>query len=103
MEKGTVPSDNSTLFKVFYDVTEHFAKRFDKTGRQLAFKGKNRKDAAAWQKKLRAKLVGRVDMGSIWREDWTIYTEPDVIATFYAFVPKDIKKGERRPSVICPH
>ncbi len=110
-----------SYFNQFYDVTEHFAKRFDKAGRQMAFKGKTRKDAAVWQKKLRTKLVevlgldtmeptkprpklhARDDTGSVWREDWTIYTEPDVIATFYAFVPKDIKKGERRPAVICPH
>jgi len=104
-----------------YDVTNHFAKRFDTVGRQMAYKGKTRKDAISWQKKLRAKLSellgmntfertkprakchGREDMGSYWREDWTIHTEPDVIAPFYALVPKDIKKGERRPAVICPH
>ncbi len=110
-----------SYFGHFYDVTEHFAKRFDKVGRQLAFRGKSRKDASAWQKKLRAKLIeltglhafertglrpelhGREDMGTFWREDWTIHTEPDVIAPFYALVPKGIKKGERRPAVICPH
>jgi hypothetical protein len=111
----------SAYFDHFYDVTEHFAARFDKIGRQMAFKGKTRQDAIAWQKKLRAKLVeilgmdnfersllrpklhGRKNMGSYLREDWTIYTERDVIATFYALVPKDIKKQERRPAVICPH
>ncbi|HEY6229507.1 MAG TPA: alpha/beta hydrolase family protein [Verrucomicrobiae bacterium] len=111
----------SLYFDRFYDVTEHFARRFDKIGRQMAFVGKTRKDAVVWQKKLRAKLIeilgidtfertkprpqlhGRDDMGAYWREDWTIHTEPDVIATFYALVPKDIKKNARRPAVICPH
>ncbi len=104
-----------------YDITEHFAKRFDKLGRQLAFKGNSRRSALAWQKRLRAKLGellgmatfektrprarlrARQDMGTYWREDWTMYTEPDVIAPFYALVPKDIKRGEKRPAVICPH
>jgi hypothetical protein len=111
----------SAHFTHFYDTTEHFAKRFDRIGRQLAFTGTTRKDALAWQRKLhtklwevlgmdtfettrpRPKLHAREDMGSYWREDWTIHTEADVIATFYALVPKDITKGERRPAVICPH
>ncbi len=110
-----------SYFSHFHDVTEHFATRFDKIGRQMAFKGRTRKEAAAWRKKLHArladllgmdtfertrprpKLLGREDMGSYWREDWTIHTEPDVIATFYALVPKNIPKGQRRPAVICPH
>lgn len=116
-------TDTSSIsyFPHFYDVTEHFAKRFDKIGRQLAFKGKTGKDAIAWQKKLSAKLNevlgmdtfekaklrpelhGKEDMSLYWREDWTIHTEADVIATFYALVPKNIKKGEKRPAVICPH
>ncbi len=110
-----------TPFTRSYDITEHFAKRFDTTGRQMAFKGKTHKEAIAWQKKFHAKLSqllgmntfertkprakrhGREDMGSYWREDWTLHTEPDVIAPFYVLVPKDIRKGNRRPAVICPH
>lgn len=111
----------SAFFDHFYDLTEHFARRFDKVGRQLAFRGTTRKEALAWQRKLdaklrevlgmdtfektspRPKLHSREDMGAYWREDWTIHTEPDVIATFYALVPKGIKRGERRPAVVCPH
>jgi len=118
MQTETKPS---AFFDHFYDITEHFAERFDKVGRQLAFKGRTRMDARAWQKKLDAKLRevlgmdtfvktklrpqlrGKEDMGAYWREDWTIHTEPDVIATFYTLVPKNIRKGERRPTVICPH
>ena len=111
----------TSYFSHFYDVTEHFAKRFDKVGRQLAFKGRSRQEALAWQKKfttrlgnvlgmdtfemtkLRPQLHGKEDRGTHWREDWTIYTEPDVIAPFYALVPKNIKPGEKRAAVICPH
>ena len=110
-----------SCFPHFYDATEHFARRFDRAGRQWAFRGRTRREAAAWQRRLRAKLievlgldtfeparprparVGREDMGDHWREDWTIRTEPDVVATFYALVPKGIGRGERRPAVICPH
>lgn len=115
------PKSPRAHFDRFFDITEHFARRFDKVGRQLAFRGKTRAQAVAWQKKLgvtlrdllgmdtfertnpRPRLHGREDMGSYWREDWTIHTEPDVIATFYALVPKNIRKGERRPAVVCPH
>lgn len=104
----------ATVPAPFYDVTEHFAKRFDQVGRQLAFRGRTRAEAVAWQKKLRAQLarlfaldtfaktkprpkrLGREDMGSHWREDWTIHTEPDVIAPFYALVPKTCSAASRR-------
>jgi len=87
----------------------------------MAFTGSTREEAIDWQKQFRAKyreliglgnfescdlnpkLLGKEDMGSYWREDWTINTEPDVIAPFYALVPKDISPGERRPAVACPH
>ena len=108
-------------FSRFYDVTEHFAKRFDAVGRQWAFRGGSPRAAKAWQKKLSAKLHellglntfeptpprlrlrGREDQGAYWREDWTMHTEPDVIATFYVFVPKNIRPGEQRPAVVCAH
>ncbi|NQU10979.1 acetylxylan esterase [bacterium] len=110
-----------SYFSQFYDDTEHFARLFDRVGRQLAFRGRTRRDALAWQPRLRRKLVDvlgldtftstrprpklvdREDLGEYWREDWRIHTEPDVIATFYALVPKGITKGQRRPAVICPH
>jgi len=121
LTKVTMQQDIVSPFTHSYDVTEHFARLFDTAGRQLAFKGRTRRDALVWQKKLRAKLAellgmgtcertkprakchGREDMGSYWREDWTIHTEPDVIMPFYVLVPKDIRKGERRPAVLCPH
>lgn len=118
----TVQINSNSYFPHFYTTTEHFARRFDKVGRQLAFRGKTRPEAVAWQHKLRAKLIqilgvdtmqmprrlrpelhGREDCGNYWREDWTIFTEPDVQATFYLLVPKDLRPGERRPAILCPH
>ena len=108
-------------FPHYYDATEHFAKRFDRLGRQLAFRGRTRAEAIAWQKKFGAKLrdvfgwdtyqptkprpqlLGKEDLGSHWREDWIIHTEPDIVATYYALIPKNLQRGERRAAVICPH
>ena len=53
--------------------------------------------------KPRPRRLGKEDMGSYWREDWTLQTESDITAPFYALVPKDIQRGERRPAVLCPH
>jgi len=118
----TVQINSNSYFPHFYTATEHFARRFDQIGRQLAFRGRTRRDAVAWQRRLRARLIeilgmgtfqkprrlkpeslGREDCGGHWREEWTIFTEPDVQATFYLLVPKSLKPGERRPAVLCPH
>ncbi len=118
----TIQTNPHSYFPHFYSATEHFARRFDKLGRQLAFRGRTAREAAAWQRKLRAKLIqilgvdtmqqparlkpkrhNREDCGSYWREDWTIFTEPDVQATFYLLLPKNLSRGERRPAVLCPH
>ncbi len=51
----------------------------------------------------RPELISSERMDGYTREKWTIYTEPDVIMTFYRLVPDDIAEGERRPAVIAPH
>jgi dienelactone hydrolase len=118
----TVQRNSNSYFPHFYTATEHFARRFDKEGRQLAFRGRTRQDAVAWQRKLRARLIrilgvdtmqlprrpqpqlqGREDCGNYWREDWTVFTAPDVQATFYLLLPKNLRPRERRPAVLCPH
>src|SRR5690242_1751062 len=118
----SIERNPKSVLPVFYTSTEHFVRRFDKIGRQLAFDGKTRSAALAWQRQLRRKLIellgldtfekarqpqpkrlGRADCGKYWREEWIINTEPDVEATFYLLVPKNLQRGERRPAVLCPH
>ena len=51
-----------SYFTHFHDTTEHFARTFDRVGRQMAFRGKTRDEALAWQEQFRAKLSDLVGM-----------------------------------------
>ena len=110
-----IPTDNGFLTSLG-QMKHLFSK-----GCQQRFAGETVQELETWQAKNRELFKGllgfdtfepcdnnlyeleRVDCGSYTRVKYVLQTEAMVYMPFYALVPNDIKPGEKRPSVICPH
>jgi len=117
----TSTSGRTTHISRYFTAEPYLIERFERHGRQMAFRASTSREARAWQKKLRAKVRERLGLDTMqscdlqpsitertsmagWvRERVEVQTEPGITAVLYAFVPEGLKPGERRPLVIAPH
>jgi len=110
-----IPTDNGFLTSLD-QMKDLFAK-----GCRQRFKGKSADELEKWQSESRElfkEILGfgtfeacdnnlyeieTVDCGNYTRIKYVLQTEEKVYLPFYALIPNDIKPGEKRPAVICPH
>ena len=107
--------------KKYYESMPHYAAIMEKTLPAMRMDCKTAAEYTVWKEKARNKLYSLLGLDRMeWtdpkpelltsekmegytREKWTIYTEPDIIMTFYRLVPDGIPEGEKRPAIIAAH
>ena len=85
-----------------------------------AFKGKSKAQFSAWKKstlpqvlntlghkpkkvKPNAELLVEWEEDGLIKQRWVIDTQPGLSAVLLLFRPKNLKKGEKRPAILCCH
>lgn len=86
----------------------------------MAFKGSNKTQFNAWQKKTlpavlatvgkrpasvpaKPELIVRWEADGLIKEKWIINTQPELSAQVILFRPAGLKRGEKRPAIFCAH
>lgn len=99
---------------------EYLLRKYRKVERPFSFRGSTKEEFLEWRERLKAKLLellgefpspvplesislGKVEEENYIREKLLIRTEEDMVVPAYLFIPNDLKKGERRPALICQH
>ncbi|MFH1567768.1 MAG: alpha/beta hydrolase family protein [Gemmatimonadota bacterium] len=87
---------------------------------ELAFRGRDRRQFAAWKKKalprvlaclgdapgrvpLRPQLLAEWELRGLRRQRWIIDVQEHLSATVLVNLPADLKRGQRRPAILCCH
>jgi dienelactone hydrolase len=115
--KGALDGMESKVNIPDFDPVAYTLERYKSAPLKLTFKASNRKDAEAWQKKLRGRLVDLVggfprertplnaqtldvrEFPRYTREKFVYYSKPGVAVLGYLLLPKDAPKPV--PTVVC--
>ena len=105
----------------YYDIYPVLFKKLENTVPKLRMECKSLDEYKVWRANAKAKLhdllgldkmvytdpcpekLESVHLDGYTREKWIIYTEPEIIMTFYVLIPDGIEPGEKRPAVIATH
>jgi len=102
-------------------IMKHLLKRAGEMTPSMRCTAKTRREFEAWKRKFKAKLVGdllapwpkrvphrsrtvaRIERKHHYIEKFMIDVEHDLAAPGYLLIPKGLRKGERRPAILCCH
>ena len=114
-------NDRFETIPKFFPAHQALRARFDREARQFAVDVRDRRHFAAWRRRTRAHLrritgvdtmqpaplrprvTESVPCEGYVRHRVEITTEPNVVMPLYLLVPNGLRRGERRPAIICPH
>jgi dienelactone hydrolase len=115
--KGPLDGMETKVHLTDFDPVAYTLERYKSAPLKLTFKASNRKDAEAWQKKLRARVVDLLggfphehtplqseilekrDFPNYTREKFVFYSRPGVAVLGYLLLPK--KAAKPAPTVVC--